>query len=159
MSQPIAEITIRPARKTDMSFIFSFSSVLAEGAKLDWHKGETVQTFQRDYIAEMMAETSLRNITLILERNGIASGFIHARERKDDISGEVCGTVPLLAIKEEAQGFGAGRLLLEAAEDWAKTQGFRLLHLEVFSTNEPARGFYQNLGFKPETINLIKPLG
>jgi len=158
MVQAANAITIRIARDTDLPFIYSLSPVLAAGAKLDWHDRGAVQDFQDSYIAEMMAETSLRNITLIAEKEGLVTGFIHARESTDDISGEECGTVPLLAVKENAQGAGVGRLLIEAAEDWSKTHGFRLLHLEVFSTNDQARGFYQNLGFKPDTINMIKAL-
>jgi len=159
MVQPATEISIRNAQKTDLPFIHSLSPVLAERAKLDWHKGETVQNFQDNYIVEMMADTTVQNITLIAEKEGVASGFIHVRERKDDISGEDSGTVPLLAVTEKAQGTGAGRLLMEAAESWSKAQGFRLLHLEVFSSNNQAQGFYQNLGFRPETMNMIKSLG
>jgi len=158
MVQPTAEITIRTAQEPDMPFIRSLSPVLAERAGLGWHADETVQKFQDAYIAEMMAETTVQNTTLIAEKDGVPAGFIHVREHKDDISWEACGTVPLLAVTEEVQGTGVGRLLIEAAETWAKAQGFRLLHLEVFSANNQAQGFYQKLGFQPETLNMIKPL-
>lgn len=158
MIQPSPEITIRNARQADLPFIQSLSPVLAAGAKLDWHNGETIQDFQDAYITEMMAETIVQNSTLIAEQSGAPLGFIHMREHKDDISGEACGTVPLLAVKENAQGAGIGRLLMDAAEKWSKAQGFRLLHLEVFSTNDQARRFYDNLDFKPDTINMIKLL-
>jgi len=158
MTPPTTEISIRTARDDDLRFIRSLSPVLAAGAKLQWHGSETIQDFQDAYIAEMMADTTIRKSTLIAESGGAPAGFIHVRESADDISGEACGTVPLLAVSENAQGTGIGRLLMEAAETWSKAQGFRLLHLEVFSTNNQARRFYDALGFKPNTINMVKPL-
>jgi GNAT superfamily N-acetyltransferase len=83
---------------------------------------------------------------------------MHVRTRKDDISGETCGTIPLLAVLPESQGLGAGKVLIEYAEMWAKDLGCRLLHLEVFANNKNEKGFYKNLGFQPETVHMIKPV-
>jgi GNAT superfamily N-acetyltransferase len=150
--------SIRTATSEDIPFINSLSPTLAGVADLAWHDQKTVEEFQDAYIDEMMTDTDVRQITLIAEFGGKAAGFIHARERIDEISGEDMGTVPLLAVTKAAQGTGLGRLLIEAAELWAKAQGFRLLHLEVFASNEKGMGFYNRLGFQPETINMIKPL-
>lgn len=150
---------IRPADTTDFPFIMSLSPTLAGVANMAWHSKGTIQAFQDGYIEEMMAPTDVRRITLIAEVGGTPAGFIHARERKDEVSGEDIGTVPLLAVTEDAQGTGLGRQLIEAAEDWSKSHGFRLLHLEVFASNEDGQGFYDRLGFQAETINMIKPLG
>jgi len=158
MAQPGSNITLRSAQEADLPFINSLSASLAAGAKFNWHEEAAVQKFQDEYIAEMMAETSVPALTLIAEKDGTRAGFIHARTHQDDITGEDCGTVPLLAVSEAAQGTGTGRLLMDAAEDWSKAQGYRLLHLEVFSTNDQALGFYENLGFQAETITMIKSL-
>ncbi len=106
----------------------------------------------------MLEDTDVPHITLIAEKDGVALGFIHVREREDELSGERCGTVPLLAVVESSQGKGIGKLLMEAAETWSKDRGFRLLHLEVFSTNSQARSFYKGQGFEEETVHMIKPL-
>lgn len=42
---------------------------------------------------------------------------------------------------------GAGRLLVDAVLDWAKTRKARALHLLVTSNNEAAMRFYERLGF------------
>jgi ribosomal protein S18 acetylase RimI-like enzyme len=47
---------------------------------------------------------------------------------------------------------------MNAAEEWAKAQGYRLMHLEVFANNNKAQKFYQNNGFNPETLHMVKPL-
>ena len=59
---------------------------------------------------------------------------------------------------QSAQGLGVGRLLINAAEDWSKEQGYRLLHLEVFANNDKAQRFYDNLGFEAETLQMVKVL-
>lgn len=158
MTPPVPKIILRDAQETDMPFIMSLSPSLAKVAKLDWHGNEVVQKFQDDYIVEMLSETTGPNITLIAEENAVPLGFIHARQHADEISEEVCGTIPLIAVTEAAQGRGIGKLLMEAAENWAKAQGWRLLHLEVFAENTHAQDFYQKLGFAPETLHMIKPL-
>jgi len=151
-------IIIRTANENDRDFIFKQSPHLAEVAQLQWHDDAAIQKMQDDYIALMLSETAVPQITLIAEKNNVHLGFIHVRSHKDSISGETCGTVPLLVVTPSAQGMGIGKLLIKAAEDWAKGLGYRLLHLEVFANNNNAYDFYQNQGFKAETIHMIKPL-
>lgn len=151
-------VKIREAEESDHSFIFDLSPYLAEVAQLTWHTDEVVRKMQDDYIAEMLASTSQPNTTLIAEVDNKPLGFIHVRTIKDSISGETCGTVPLLAVSPTSQGLGLGKLLIEHAENWAKKLGCRLLHLEVFANNKKAEGFYQNMGFKAETVHMIKPI-
>lgn len=153
-----SDVTIREAGENDRTFIFELSPRLAEVAKLDWHTDDAIQKMQDNYISEMLAETSTPNTTLIAEVNNVPLGFIHVRTRNDDISGEVCGTIPLLAVSPKSQGLGIGKLLMASAEEWAKGLGCRLIHLEVFANNSKANNFYHNLGFKPEMIHMIKTL-
>lgn len=152
------DIIIRNAVEADRAFICALSPHLAEVADLTWHADNVIQQMQDDYIIEMLNQTSMPRITLIAQKHDLPLGFIHACEHQDGISGEPCGTVPLLAVSPTAQGMGVGRLLMKAAEDWAKEQGYRLLHLEVFANNDNARGFYQKLGFEPEILHMIKTL-
>lgn len=153
-----SDVRIRKARGNDQAFIFELSPSLAEVAKLEWHTKDAVQKMQDNYISEMLAESSTPNTTLIAEVEGVSQGFIHVRTRNDDISGEVCGTIPLLAVSPKSQGLGIGRLLMSSAEEWAKEQGCRLIHLEVFANNSRANNFYDRLGFKPEMLHMIKTL-
>jgi len=153
-----SSVVIREVKEDDHPFIFELSPYLAEVAQLTWHTDEAIQKMQDDYIAEMLAQTSQPNITLIAEVDSKLLGFIHVRTIKDSISGETCGTVPLLAVSPKSQGLGLGKRLIEHAESWAKKLGCRLLHLEVFANNKKAEGFYQKIGFKPETVHMIKPI-
>jgi len=152
------KVVIRKAHKSDQPFIFELSPYLSEVAQLVWHTDDVMKKMQDDYIAEMLAETSQPTATFIAEVNNIALGFVHVRTHKDSISGETCGTIPLLAVSPKSQGLGVGKLLVGSAEQWAKDLGCRLLHLEVFANNKRAQGFYQNIGFKPETTHMIKSI-
>ena len=152
------DIIIRTANDNDREFIFGLSPRLAEVAVLPWHSDETVLKMHDDYFAEVFANSSPLQATFIAEQNKVALGFIHTRARKDDVSGEACGTVPLLAVSPKAQGLGVGKALITAAEQWAKNQNYRLLHLEVFAANDKAQGFYQNLGFEAEILHMIKEI-
>ncbi|MCK0071148.1 GNAT family N-acetyltransferase [Kordiimonas laminariae] len=154
----MTKITLRTAEESDYPFITSLSPILAQEARFGWHKAETIQKFQDEYIEEMLDEAEEPHITLIADRVGIPLGFVHARETSDELSGEKRCTVPLLAVKEDAQGSGAGKALMKAVEVWAQKQGYRLVHLEVFSTNKQAQGFYRGAGYQEETIHMIKAL-
>ena len=151
-------IVIRKAASDDHPFIFSLSPLLANEAKLPWHNETTMQKMQDVYIAEMLNNTEQPQLTLIAEINNEAVGFIHACSHHDSISGELCATIPLLAVSKSFNRCGVGSALMNAAEEWAKTQGYRLMHLEVFANNNKAQKFYKNNGFNPETLHMVKTL-
>lgn len=151
-------LAIRDAVKSDHSFIFELSPFLAEVAQLAWHKEDVVQKMQDDYISEMLAETTEPSATFVAEINNQLVAFIHVRTHKDSISGEICATIPLLAVSPKSQGLGVGQRLIEHAEQWAKHLGCRLMHLEVFANNTKANRFYQKVGFKAETVHMIKQI-
>ena len=152
------DIILRPAEAADRAFIMKMSPVLAGVAKLPWLDKGTVQAFQDRYIETVLADQSGGATTLIAEKGGDALGFIHFCRSEDEISREACGYVHLLAVTPEAQGLGIGRKLVAEAEAWSKAQGLRLLKLDVFANNANGRGFYEELGFSPETIVMTKPL-
>ena len=152
------EIIIRSAKEADRSFIFELSPYLAEVAKLAWHSQDMIEKMQDEYITYILARTGISRITLIAEKENCSLGFIHVSAHEDGISGEVCGTVPLLAVSPKAQRMGVGKILMESAEIWSKDQGYRLLHLEVFANNTKAQDFYQKLGFEAEMLHMIKIL-
>ena len=152
------EVLIRQAQASDHPFIYELAPYLAEVAKLEWHSELAVQKMQNNYIDEMLKQTDQPTATFIAELNSVPLGFIHVRTHRDGISGETAGTIPLLAVSPKSQGLGVGKMLVEKSEKWAKEQGCRLLHLEVFANNEKAAGFYGKIGFKPEMLHMIKPI-
>lgn len=53
-----------------------------------------------------------------------------------------------LAVAQAYRGYGAGRLLMEKAEQWAKQQNINKVRLNSASQRENAHQFYQHLGYK-----------
>jgi RimJ/RimL family protein N-acetyltransferase len=51
-----------------------------------------------------------------------------------------------------------GRVLMDAAEAWAREHKLEMLSLNVFAANERARRVYERLGYTPETLRYVKPL-
>jgi len=66
--------------------------------------------------------------------------------------------VEVLAVETASQGQGVGRLLMDAAEAWARSRGYRRITLNVFAQNERARQIYERLGYEPETVHYLKEL-
>jgi len=47
---------------------------------------------------------------------------------------------------------------MEAAEAWAREQGFTCLSLDVFASNNHGRAFYSRQGFHEDSVKLYKLL-
>lgn len=73
-------------------------------------------------------------------------------------TGEREAYVGELAVAEDAEGRGVRRMLMEAAENWAHEQGYRVVVLETGAANDRARGFYARLGYAEEEVRLTKML-
>lgn len=65
-----------------------------------------------------------------------------------------------LAVLPRYRGQGAGRALLEAAEEYAHRQGCCRMTLEVLETNARARALYARFGFDSGTVSrfMVKSL-
>ncbi|MBV8168163.1 MAG: GNAT family acetyltransferase [Alphaproteobacteria bacterium] len=53
-----------------------------------------------------------------------------------------------LAVAPDLQRGGLGRAMMDAAEAWAARRGVWKLQLLVRDDNQPARGFYERLGYR-----------
>lgn len=147
---------VRPARAEDRPFIMGLAPRLAGVAQLGWRDAAEIERFQHGFM-----ETSLANgaaATLLAWDGTEALGFVHVEASADPMNGESCAYVSLLAVTEAAEGRGAARALMAAAEDWTRQQGFRLLCLDVFASNARGREFYARQGFGEETLRLVKAL-
>ena len=84
---------------------------------------------------------------------GAIIGWVHVQEVRlveSDPRAEVSG----LVIADGYQGRGAGRLLMEHAEQWARSQGFHTVLLRSNVIRAAAHAFYEKLGY--ETVKSQK---
>ncbi len=98
------------------------------------------------------------NALLIAESAaGQRAGLVYL-ERRFDYYRRPHGHVGILAVAADVEGKGVGRVLMDAAEAWARAQKLEMLSLNVFAANERARRVYERLGYIPETLRYVKPL-
>jgi GNAT superfamily N-acetyltransferase len=152
-------IELRTARPEDRDFLLSLSPRLSGVPGPVWHDRKAMEGFQDRYMASTFAAVDPRAQTLVAwTADGKRLGYIHMRPFKDGVTDEPCGYVSLLALVEEAEGKGIAHLMMQAAETWARAQGYRFLCLDVFAENRHAVEFYERRGFQTETLRMVKPL-
>jgi ribosomal protein S18 acetylase RimI-like enzyme len=91
-------------------------------------------------------------------QSGRPLGFAHVKTFNDYFTEEPHGHVSDLVVAAGAEGRGAGSALMAAAEDWSRARGYRLLTLNVFDDNRRARSLYDRLGYRPDTMRMVKVL-
>ena len=68
------------------------------------------------------------------------------------------GRIPVLVVAKEAQGMKLGRMLVEAAEDWCRTKGCRLIEVTSNDRRAEAHAFYRHLGYERTSVRFFKKL-
>jgi GNAT superfamily N-acetyltransferase len=151
-------IRVRQARGTDRGFVLQTAARLAAFGPPPWRTSEELVDGEARTLRDVFESPDDGSRLLIAESGDRRLGFALLEELRDYFTLEQHGHVGILAVTEEAEGTGAGGALMRAAEAWARERGFRTLTLNVFSTNEHARGFYEHLGFLEDTVKYVKLL-
>jgi len=155
----MSAIRIRRATAEDRDFMFAQADRLAAVAELSWHAQEDVLRFQHRFMNVALARPESETGSFIAENSAAERlGFVHVEASSDSVTLEPCAYVSLLAVTEGAEGRGVAGQLMQAAEDWARQKGFRLICLDVFANNRRARTFYARQGYQDDSLRLTKPL-
>lgn len=133
------ERKVEPLRKSGESIAASYVSSLCQRLT---HKGGG-----RLFVAENEAQIV-----------GFACAF--ARESLDHELNEMVQVAYLtdLVVLPEVRAHGIGKLLLEAVETFAKSEGAAAMTLHVLAANELARSFYSSNGYAEYELTLLKRL-
>ena len=80
-------------------------------------------------------------------------GLVHVtlRERYPPMVAKRFAVVEAVVVAAEDRGTGVGRVLMAAAERWARDRGAEEVWLDVWEFNDAAVGFYEALGY--ETVS------
>jgi ribosomal protein S18 acetylase RimI-like enzyme len=152
------EVLIRAATDEDRDFVAEFVSSLLEYGSPVWKDAEALAPGFRSVLADAVSNQDARAAVLIAEdQHGERLGFVSVKMR-EDVTGAERAHVADLAVREDVRGSGVGRALMRAAEAWARAQGLAAVGLDVWSTNARAMAFYDRLGYRPESLHLIKEL-
>jgi len=88
-----------------------------------------------------------RHANLVAENSqGWVVAWIHVTVKESMVS-PATAEVAALVVNDACRGFGIGRRLVGAAQEWAQQRGLKTLRVSSNVLREDSHGFYQRLGF------------
>ena len=141
-------VTIRKAEKKDAEIIYQCN---VEGLGYDFPFVDTVRR------VHTILDEHCDGCFLVAEVDGKVAGYIHTSKYECTYM-ESYEDIKELALLPNYQGFGIGRLLLEAAEEWAKSKGAKGIRLISGMSRTGAHEFYLKCGYthRKDHKNFIK---
>ena len=88
----------------------------------------------------------------------IILGIAMAQLREELLSHAPSAHLEVIVVRDDAEGQGIGKDLIQTIEQAVGEQGARSVTLHVFVTNTRARAVYERLGYSGELIRYIKHL-
>jgi ribosomal protein S18 acetylase RimI-like enzyme len=76
----------------------------------------------------------------------------------DQVTGTRISHIFLLYVAPQHRHQGIGGYLMKHAESWAQQRGDTQIGLQVFIQNQPALNLYSKLGYKTQSLWMLKPL-
>jgi GNAT superfamily N-acetyltransferase len=152
-------VRIRPAGEGDREFVLALVPELLAFGPPPWRERKGMIATDAQVMDDALAGRMEDSTVLIAEdEQGARLGFIHLCGERDYYLQETCGHVADIVVRSEARGKGVGRALMAAGERWARERRYPLLSLNVFTENRGPRAFYEDLGFRAETVRYVKPI-
>lgn len=138
--------SISPWRKQPMGVTLKYREEFLKGFWI-WIQQSESQVFivEESVLEEVSSAQSLGYLVL------------HGSAR-EELTGVTQGWIMDIVVLPEWRGKGAGRMLLDAAEDYCREHGIPYLGLAVSSHNVKALRLYEKFGFAEERKLLVKKL-
>ncbi len=76
----------------------------------------------------------------------------------DQITGNRHPNIFLVYVEPAYRRQGIARALMQHVEVWAKVRGYTQIGLQVFTSDRPAIELYQQLGYEPRSISMMREL-
>lgn len=153
-------IQIRTFKPSDGEFIISLAARFSEFDLPEWRLRPEIDNANRAVLQKALDQPEPDSTLFVAEdETGRPVGFIHLQTQIDYFTGEKHGYISDLAVDKSVEGQGIGRRLLETAEAWGRTKGYRLLTLYVWAGNRRAQQLYQKYGFSQEVVKYVKMIG
>ena len=85
-------------------------------------------------------------------------GVVMAQLREELLSHEPSAHLEVIVVRDEAEGQGIGKALIQSMEQAVGERGACSITLHVFANNTRARAVYERLGYSGELMRYIKHL-
>jgi len=142
MARAVSQVSIRFATKADCGLILEFIRGLAL-----YEKAPDAVVATEDQLREHGFGLQPKFEALIAELDGEAAGMALFHTRFSTWLGEPTLYLEDIFVRETARGHGVGRRLMARLASIALERGWGRVDFNVLDWN-PARGFYQKLGFE-----------
>jgi ribosomal protein S18 acetylase RimI-like enzyme len=148
-------IVVRRCRTEDHAAVLALAPRLTIGVA-PWRDPDAVREAVTGWIRDSLAQADTHNhAVLVAQSQDVIVGVVTIGTRRH-FAGEVDAYVGELVVADGEERQGVGRLLMRAAEQWARDRGLRNLTLETGAANHGARAFYRSLGYLEEGVRLTK---
>ena len=152
-------ITIRPFVEADRPFFRAVVERLHPGATASPRdKAAMDDFFRRLGSGETPLALGAETFVAVNGRGAPLDAVIVYPDR-DHFTGHGRAYVEALAGATGAEGQGVGTALMRHAEAWARERDLREVALDVFAGNTRARAFYERIGYRPDHVRMVKPVG
>ncbi|HYJ63316.1 MAG TPA: GNAT family N-acetyltransferase [Parafilimonas sp.] len=152
---------IRKAMPEDALFIAQHAHCMLDFKLPDWRANEKDIMVKADinHLTKALQASDGNDAMFIAEdESNKPLGFVRVNMQTDYFTGEEHAHVNDIVVTKDAEGKGAGKLLLTKADEWAKEKNARWITLNVFDENFRARKVYEKAGYKIEWIKYLKIL-
>ena len=150
-------IHVRPYVPADREFVLSLAPRLAIGIP-PWRDLQQWIATAQGWIAGSIEQHGHKTMIFVAEDEQLVRLGFATVSHDTHFTGEKQAYVGELATTESAEGYGVGKALAQACEQWAREQGYRILSLATGAANEHALGFYRHMGYLDEDVKLVRLL-
>lgn len=130
------ELRIRPANFDDADRVAALAAQLGYPSSLA-QVATRLECLRRDD----------EHAVFVAERSALVVGWVHVfvkRLLESDPEAEIGG----LVVDGNCRGAGAGKLLMERAEQWARARGLKSVYLRSNVIRKEAHAFYEKLRYR-----------
>jgi ribosomal protein S18 acetylase RimI-like enzyme len=154
-------VLVRPAHPDDAPWVSALVPRLHEFGPPRWRTAEQMNAAERadlQLALDNLNDDSSVFLVAVRESDQTRLGFVYAATLVDFFTGERHAHIKDIVVAKEGEGQGCGRLLLAAAEDWAKSRGYRFITLSVFPDNRRALELYEHVGYEIDVLRMLKTI-
>lgn len=143
----------------DKPFILEMSTRFTDFDFMGWRDREKMKEAQLKIAQEAINSKDVDSEIFVIEDEGKnLLGFLHMTKNTDYFTGLAQGYISSLAVSKAGEGKGIAKKLMNKAEEWTRSKGYKQLTLNVFASNERAVAFYKKNQFESEIIKMVKEI-
>ncbi|MFA5503832.1 MAG: GNAT family N-acetyltransferase [Vulcanimicrobiota bacterium] len=155
---------IRPAREEDLSAIMELAVELVVESRSPYRPevpNDRIREFRRRNFEQIHGVFTMSEggLFVAVDDQGAVIGHILLLGGQTDSVTEIQQAwVYDVSVRRDWWGRGVGRKLMETGERFAQELGIQYVGLGVTAANRRAVGFYEELGYQVERVQMVKKL-